>query len=171
VTSLPTKPVVLVGMPGAGKSTVGRVLAARLGREFVDLDERVEAEAQASISEIFASEAESGFRRRESAALRDALAEPNVVIAAGGGAPMFGDNLQLMLASATVVHVSASLEVLIERIGDGVGRPLFVGGVRATLARLLPERLSTYARAHFSVDGNGPPSQVAATVIALLGDA
>ncbi len=168
-----TERVLLVGMPGSGKSTVGRLLAARLGWAFADLDERIEGQAGASIAEIFASEGEAGFRRREADALRAALGESEVVIAAGGGTPAFGDNLAAMLAAATVVELETHLEVLVGRIGDGALRPLFplktAGGVRSTLTRLSSERSAMYAQAHLHVDGNGPPSSVVGAILTALG--
>ncbi|MBI4259255.1 MAG: shikimate kinase [Actinobacteria bacterium] len=161
--------VFLIGMPGSGKSSVGRVLARRLRRPFVDLDRAVEEAAGRSIAEVFAEGGEEGFRDRESAALRAAAAGPASVVACGGGAVLRPGNRGLMAASGTVVHLAAPVEVLAARIRPHAGRPL----VRSDrdLAALLAARAPTYrAAAHVEVDATGEPEDVAAAVLAALGE-
>src|SRR5262245_50547332 len=92
----PSCNLVLTGFMGAGKSTVGRALAHRLGRAFVDLDAVIEAEAGRPISAIFADDGESGFRDRETSAIRRVMATDNQVIATGGGALLRPENVRLL---------------------------------------------------------------------------
>ncbi len=142
-----TRPVVLVGMPGAGKSTVGQALARRLGWDFVDLDAAVEAAAGVGIPELWRREGEEGFRRRETAALAEVMARSRggagtgapaavstpssgvagVVVATGGGVVVVEENRR-HLAGAVVVWLRARLETLAARVGSGDGRPLLAGG-------------------------------------------
>jgi shikimate kinase len=166
------RPIFLIGFMGAGKSTVGRLLADRLGRAFVDLDERIASEAQATIPELFAEEGEAGFRRREAALLAEVIAEGAQVVAPGGGAPCHGDNLERMLASGVVAYLSSSVDEILARVGAAADRPLLAGpgDRRATVERLLQARQAHYQRAHFTVETSGiPPSQVVARLIAELG--
>jgi shikimate kinase len=166
----------IVGMTGVGKSTVGQLVAARLGVPFVDLDDRVELAAHATIAEIFAREGEHGFRAREAAEVARAAKEGDAVIAVGGGAPCFGDNLQQMLSSGSVVWLSAPVDELAARVGDGAGRPLLAAAPtaekrRETLARMLEARTPYYARASVRIDTSGqPPSRVASAVIDALAE-
>lgn len=122
-------PIVLVGMPGSGKSTVGEALARRLGSAFIDLDLLVEAQSGRSIAEVFAMDGEPTFRRLETEALADVLRGDvrSVVVAPGGGAVLDPENRRLMRRHATVVWLDASAEVLALRVGDGVTRPLLSG--------------------------------------------
>ena len=166
------RPLFLVGMMGTGKSTVGRLLAARLERPFVDLDERIEARAASTIAEIFAAEGEAGFRKREAAELADVAGAGPQVVAVGGGAPSFGDNLDRLLNAGLVVALTATVEELQARLGSGAGRPLLSESRdrSATLKALLEKRAPFYARAHLTVDtSNVPPSQVVAQILDALG--
>jgi shikimate kinase len=145
----------LVGMMGAGKSAVGRALAARRGCAFVDTDERVEREAGATVAEIFAREGEAGFRRRERAAI-EAVAGRDAVVALGGGAIAQPGVAARLRESGTVVYLRARPETLLARLGDACERPLLAGldarGRRGRLAQLLAEREACYGRAHATVD-------------------
>ncbi len=141
--------LVLVGLMGAGKTSVGERCARGLGRAFVDTDAVVEANAEATVPEIFAREGEAGFRVRERAALTDALAAPEpLVIACGGGAMVDVENRRTVRDRGFVVWLQASPEVLAARVElDGVAaRPLLAGGpTTTTLTRLAEARASAYA--------------------------
>jgi 3-dehydroquinate synthase len=164
--------VALVGLPGAGKSAVGPLLAERLGRTWVDLDAVVAAEAGKPVAELIRREGEASFRIRESAALRQCVQRPDVVLATGGGAPCWHDGMAVLTAQARVVWLDASPEVLAERtLRDDRERPL-LGGTRAdhedALRTLAAERTPTYARAHLRVDAGRPASQVAEAIALAL---
>lgn len=149
---------------GSGKSTVGALLAAVLGRDFIDLDAALEQGAGATVPEIFAREGEAGFRARESQALERAAAAGPAVVAVGGGAPCHGDNLERMLAAGTVVCLSATADEIVERLGDAAGRPMLAGAadLRTKVASLLTARQPFYARAHLTLETGGQlPSEVA----------
>jgi shikimate kinase len=149
---------------GAGKSTVGPLLAARIGVPFRDLDREIEAQARMSVREIFEREGEAGFRTRESAALREALAKDGVT-ALGGGALARQANLEAVLAAGTLVWLDAPDAELLARIGDPGSRPLLAEDPAATLARLRKERAGQYASAQVRIDTEGlSPDEVAARV-------
>ncbi len=163
------RPVTVIGFMGSGKSTVGRLLADKLQREFVDLDELLEQEQHATVAELFVTLGEDGFRRAESELLKRALSAGPRVLAAGGGAPCFFDNLDQMLAQSVVVGLHTDVEQILERVGAGAGRPLLAGvqDKRAEVERLLAKRAPFYERAHLTVETSGrAPSQV---VTAILG--
>jgi len=160
--------VVLVGLPGAGKTRAGALAARALGRALADVDALVEAAAGRSVAELFAAEGEAGFRARERAALLEALAAAPAVIATGGGAVCDAENVAAMRAGAVVIHLDAPVAVLAARLArDGVPRPLLAGDAAARLAALAAERAPLYARArHARVDATGAPDEVAAAVCA-----
>lgn len=108
--------IILVGPRCTGKTTVGRLLAARLDRHFADADDRIEAGAGKSIAEIFVAEGETGFRNREAAALAELCSQPASVIATGGGSVLREANRQLLKANGFVVWLTAAPETLWERI-------------------------------------------------------
>ncbi len=147
----------LVGLMGAGKSTVGRRLAAAWGRPFVDLDEAIVAMAGRPIPEQFATEGEAVFRDRETAALRTALAAPEpVVVATGGGVVLRDENRALLGEHAVVVWLDASVEALAARVGDGAGRPLLADGPEERLRTLDGARRPLYESvADLRVDTSG----------------
>lgn len=167
------KHLVLVGLMGAGKSTVGRACALRLDRPFVDVDEVVEANARRPVAEIFAADGEAAFRALERAALADVCAAPQpLVIACGGGAMGDADNRRRVRADGCVVWLTADPTTLAARVGRGAARdqrPLLAGGDApvATLERLALLRAWAYAAAaHVTVDTAGlTPDEVADVVL------
>jgi shikimate kinase len=165
----------LVGMMGAGKSTVGRCLARRLGRPFADSDAEIERAAGCSVAEIFAAEGEAGFRARERAAL-EALLGAGAVVALGGGALAQPEIRRRLLGRGALVHLRARPETLLARLGEAAERPLLAGlGAAERLARLRAlsaERAAAYAAADFAIDTDGlAPEEVAEAIAARLGSA
>jgi 3-dehydroquinate synthase len=150
--------VVLVGFMGSGKSTVGRMLAERTNRSFVDLDDDIAADAGRSISEIFADEGEAGFRRREASRLRSVLSKEDLVVAAGGGAPLTDENWRRMREGNCVVSLMAEPAELARRLNGLKGRPLLEHDVPSAIASLLPNRISRYTAADLVIgtDGRNP---------------
>jgi shikimate kinase/3-dehydroquinate synthase len=145
--------VALVGLPGSGKSAVGAALARRLGWRHVDTDALVELRAGRSVSAVFAEEGEEGFRARELAALREALAGgESLVLSCGGGLIAQPGAGALLMESAWVVWLDAGDTVLLRRLGDATDRPLLRADPVSALQRLRAERAAAYARAHLRVD-------------------
>jgi shikimate kinase len=166
-----TPKVVLVGLPGAGKSATGRRLAKILALAFADSDDLVEAEFGRPIPEIFATVGEAEFRRAEEAAVARALADFDGVLALGGGALDSPDTRAALAGRGVpVVLLRGSVETLALRVGAGQHRPLLAGDPLARQAELALERGPVYeAVATFGVDTDGrTPSQIAATVAARL---
>jgi shikimate kinase len=166
--------VVLVGMMGSGKSTVGPLLATRLGRRYVDSDRAIEEQTGSTVGELFAERNEDEFRRIEhgvlAGALRDAVPS---VIGPGGGVVTRTEGRDALRAGPFVVWLRARPETIAERVGEGWGRPLLEGtDVFDTVTRLVRERAPLYeevADAIVDVDGLTPDA-VADKVQVLLGD-
>lgn len=157
--------VALIGAPGSGKSTVGRLLAARLGLPFTDVDARIEAEQGKLVREIFADSGEAYFRELERVATLDALAAPGVV-SLGGGAPMNPD-IAAALQELPTVWLQVSVGQVVKRIRLDEGRPLLAGNLRATLIRLLNERTPTYQSvARYTIDTDGLTAEQIADALA-----
>lgn len=136
--------VVLVGPPGAGKTTVGQLLAARWGVEFADTDDLVEARTGRVIADIFTSDGEDTFRALEREAVAEALESHAGVLALGGGA-VLAEQTRAALAGHPVVLLSVGLAAGVRRTGLSTARPLLAGvNPRATFAALLAERLPVY---------------------------
>jgi shikimate kinase len=166
------RPIVLVGLMGAGKSTVGRRLARRLGLPFVDSDTEIEEAAGTSAADLFERYGETDFRdgeRRLVARLIDGTVR---VIATGGGAFVDPRTRQLLNERAVTVWLDAPVEVLAERTGRRNTRPMLRGDNRsATLARLSEQRQPMYAEAHIRIrSGDGAHSGVVEAIIAAVGE-
>jgi shikimate kinase len=162
--------LVLVGLPGSGKSTVGPLVAARLGWSFVDLDEEIVRVAGRTIPEIFAAEGESGFRAQEHAATAALVEQGPLVLASGGGWMLDPANRGVLGLGTEVVYLEVSPEVAATRMGGAASaRPLLAGdNLIERLADLLARRKLTYLQANHtvSVDLLGP-EEVAALIVAL----
>lgn len=164
------KTVVLVGMMGAGKSSIGRRLAQALGVSFHDADMEIEAAAGCSINEIFARYGESAFRDGERKVVARLLAGPPHVLATGGGAFADADTRARIKAGAVSIWLKADIDLLLERTGRKDTRPLLkTADPRATLERLMLERGSVYGEADIVVEsGAGPHGEVVRRILAAL---
>ena len=147
------KTIALTGFMAVGKSVVGRRLARRLKRRFVDLDQTIEATEEMKIHEIFNRKGEAYFRKAEKRKLREILCQGGQVIATGGGAIMDEENLRLLKQRSWLICLTASPEVLLQRSGTRKERPLLEGDDRERRIKgLLGRREKSYAQAHVSID-------------------
>lgn len=160
---------VLIGTMGAGKTTVGGLVAEALGVDFADTDEIVEERAGKAVSEIFVDDGEQAFRALERAVVQEALATHDGVLSLGGGA-VLDPATQALLAPHQVVFLRVGLASAVKRVGLGVGRPLLLGNVRSRIKQLLDERTPVYeGLARISVDTDDrSPEDVAADVVAAV---
>lgn len=166
----PFRPVVLIGPPGAGKTTVGAALAARLGVTFTDTDAVIETVAGKPVADIFITDGEPEFRRLERDAVAAALDTRDGVIGLGGGAVM-DKRTQKLLAGHRVVYLETGFAELARRVGLDRARPLLIGtNPRAQLKALLDQRLPVYdSLAWLTVGTDGrQPEEVAAEIAAAV---
>ena len=161
------RPVVLVGLMGVGKSTVGRRLAAMLGREFVDADDAIVEAAQRSIAEIFEEFGEDYFRDGERRVIARLIEERAGVIATGGGAFVDPETRALILDQAIAVWIDCDVETLVERTSRRDTRPLLRNGdPKEILTRLFNERQEFYRQAQVRVvSEDGPHADTAKAII------
>ena len=161
--------VILVGFMGAGKSSVGRLVARRLGRCFVETDDMITAKDGRSIPEIFAEGGEARFRALEDEALALLALKDGEVIATGGGLPCRGGRIEALRALGTVVWLNEDFETLYARARAAGDRPMLAGRGRAEVEALYRSRLPYYGQAHVTIDTTGlGPDQVAARVCQAL---
>ena len=158
-------PIALVGLPGAGKSKVGRLLARHLNVPHIDTDAMIVERTGRSIAEIFASDGEAAFRQLEARAVADAL-EREAVISLGGGA-VVTEAVRNRLGGHPVVYINATHDELLRRTGSQTHRPLLLEDPSAVLCRLREEREPYYRAVATLVvpSGPGPASNVAATIL------
>lgn len=157
-------PIVVVGPPGAGKTTVGALLAATLGLAFFDNDASIEAAAGKPISEIFIDEGEPVFRRLEAESIARALVESQGVISLGGGA-VLDESTRALLRAHRVLYLRVGLSDAVRRVGIAQSRPVLTLNPRAALRELLAKRTPLYEEvATVTIDTDGlTPEEVAAT--------
>lgn len=167
--------IYLIGFMGAGKSTVGRILAEHLGLEFLDTDDLIAARAGLSIPEIFARVGEEGFREREREAVAEVSRRRGLVVALGGGAPMDEGNWRVLRETGITVYLRESPEILAARLAGDGSRPLLSGHEgRARLERirsLLLVREPRYLEADLVVECRGrSPEEIAGEILERLRD-
>jgi len=166
VAELPSR-VVLVGFMGAGKSTIGRRLARRLGYRFEDLDRRIETRAGQSVASLFRERGEAAFRVLEHEEARAVSALPGVVVAAGGGAFAQQATRALLQQGALTVWLQCSLEAALNRVRPDGSRPL--AGNREIMRTLLAEREPSYRLADLAVDTSRlTPREVVDRIVELI---
>jgi shikimate kinase len=154
-----TKNIYLVGLMGAGKSTVGKLLARKLDRRFIDADALIEERCGVKIPVIFEMEGEAGFRKREAQAIKEAVEEESIVLATGGGAVILPENRALLSSRGTVIYLHAGPTELWHRTKGGEGRPLLqTGDARQTLENLYRIRDPLYREIADHVIETGKPS-------------
>lgn len=148
-----SKSIILIGPPGSGKSTIGKALARKLQRSFVDTDDVIESRTGTSISQIFVDKGESWFRELEQTVLSEELSKLNGVLALGGGAPLSqGAQKLLQSVDAAIIYLSVSLATAAPRVGFNRDRPLLLNNPRAAWQELFDKRRPIYeALAHHIV--------------------
>ena len=164
--------IALIGFMGAGKTTVGRILAARLGYEFIDTDDVIVQRAGAPIAEIFRARGEADFRRLEAEALASLAGRTRAVVAAGGGAPAQAANRQFFASQAVTFHLRVSLPHARDRAtsAQGAVRPLLSQGDTA-VQQLYDSRRPMYEELGKPVETDGrSPAEVAEMIVRLLSD-
>ncbi len=165
------RPVVLIGLMGCGKTTVGARLAARIGAPFQDADAEIVEAAGMSIAEIFEKMGEAAFREGEVRVIRRLLSGPPLVLATGGGAFMAPATRATIRETGVAIWLDADLDTLVERTARRKSRPLLnAGNPRDILARLLADRTPIYAEADIRVQstGSGSATDVADAAFAAL---
>jgi shikimate kinase len=158
----------LIGMMGAGKSTVGRLLARRGGFDFIDCDRELEARSGVSIATIFELEGEESFRRREAALIDELTQRPRTVLATGGGAILAEENRRHLRSRGLVIYLRASLDEILRRTQKDRARPLLqTADRRGRIAQLLTEREALYEEiAHVTVQSSsGNPNRLVAKLM------
>jgi shikimate kinase len=165
--------ITLIGMMGAGKSSVAPLVASRLGREAIEVDALIERAEGMPISEIFIARGEAYFRRAECALIAEMIRQPPAVLSLGGGAFMWDATRELLLKETVVIYLSASAETLISRLAatDASTRPLLnVAGVDMSMLvnEMLVRRGAHYRQAHYRVETDAyAPDDVARAVVTL----
>lgn len=143
--------IFLIGFMGSGKTTLGKQLASKLGYRFIDMDEVIEKKYQMTVSEIFAKQGEDEFRRAENEVLQELIKRENCVIATGGGAPCFHNNMELMNESGFTVYIKVDPEIIVQRLKVAhTSRPLIKDKSEAEMLEYtqlkLAERSPFYSR-------------------------
>lgn len=167
------KNIVLIGFMGTGKTSTGRMLAARLGAAFIDMDQRIEEEMGMSIPAIFEKKGESFFRSREKQLVKRLSARRNAVISTGGGTVKDPENVAMLHRDGVIICLSASIDAVLERTGRRGQRPVLdqadQGDRREAVEKLMNEREALYKQADFTVDTSElSPLQVVETILRYL---
>ena len=156
-----TTNIFLVGLMGSGKTTIGRALAKRLNKRFVDADHEIEARTGASIPWIFEIEGEASFRQREADVIRDLTAQDGIVLATGGGAVLNEESRKFLKERGTVVYLRASVNSILQRTSHDRNRPLLqTDDPRARIEELSLQRAPLYQEvAHIIIETGRPNVQ------------
>ncbi|MBI2095474.1 MAG: shikimate kinase [Candidatus Omnitrophica bacterium] len=153
------KNIVLIGFMGTGKTSVGKILASRLGRRVIDIDRFIETSEKKKIREIFEKEGEARFRVLEKEAVGVVARQTGVVITTGGGVVLDPENVRALRRNGVLVELTATPETVFRRVKDSARRPLLGGGdLMARIRELYEPRRALYGQSdyHFSTDGRSP---------------
>lgn len=159
--------IILIGMMGSGKSTVGKILADSLKFDFVDLDEFIEKNEAMAISDIFAKQGEDYFRKLEFNAAKETIHLQDTVISTGGGIIKNEANIAALKKAGTVFYLSAPANILYRRIKGDSARPLLK--TEEEFAKILEERENAYKQADFMIDATKSPEEIAQEIIEIFG--
>lgn len=147
--------IFLIGMPGSGKSTIGKKLASLLKYSYIDFDNELERKEGATIKAIFSLKGEPYFRQIEAQLLSHfSEMEKNLVLATGGGTPCFYNGLELINSVGTSIFIDVNPGVLIERLKSDVDRPLLSDGVEENIRMLHKNRIEIYSNAHIKIEAD-----------------
>jgi shikimate kinase len=161
-----TKPLVLTGMMGSGKSAAGRLLARKTGRPFTDSDAEIEMKTGITIPAVFARDGEPAFRQMEKEAIAHALQNPRIILATGGGAVMDADTRLHLRQNAFCIYLQAAPQTLFDRVKGDTNRPLLqTPDPLETLTRLLADREPFYRMADLTIPTDGKTPQETADAI------
>ncbi|TYZ27633.1 shikimate kinase [Selenomonas caprae] len=165
--------VVLIGFMGTGKTSTGKMLAAKLGAAFIDMDQKIEEEAGMSIPDMFARKGEAYFREQERALVKRLAARRNAVISTGGGTVKNPDNVADFKKSGVIVCLSASVDAVLARTNRRGTRPVLdsadQGDRRKAVEQLMAERRELYKQADFTIDTSElSPLQVVENIVRFL---
>lgn len=148
-----SKNIYLVGFMGTGKTIVGKLLAKKLERKFVEMDEQIERKEGKRIAELFAHQGEAYFRQCETSMLNEIAKESGLIVSCGGGIVVDQHNREVLQTTGVMVCLTASVDVIYERIKGCTSRPLLaVTDPKREIKNLLAQRLPFYAQAHYTVD-------------------
>lgn len=167
------KNVVLIGFMGTGKTSTGKMLAAKLGAAFIDMDQKIEEETGMSIPDMFAQKGEAYFREQEHKLVQRLSVRRNAVISTGGGTVKNPDNVALLKDSGVIVCLSASVDTILERTSHRGTRPVLDnedhGNRRQAVEKLMKERRALYKQSDFTVDTSElSPLQVVDCIVRFL---
>ncbi len=146
-----THRIYLIGMMASGKSTVGKLLASRLGYSFVDMDAEIEEKSGKSVSDIFRDEGEEHFRQVESQLLISLSQESKIVISTGGGTPIQSGGIEKMLTTGRVIWLKVSMDTIFARLKNDISRPLAQNITKNKLSRIVRSRNPIYKQAEIKV--------------------
>jgi shikimate kinase len=152
--------IFLVGLPGSGKSLLGKRISKSINLPFIDLDEKIRVHEGMLVREIFKTKGQDYFRRVEAEVLREQIKQPEFVMATGGGTPVFFGNMELINSTGISVYLNTSIPVIAERMGsdEKKSRPLLAeaddSSMETRLLNLLETRKEFYEQAHFKVKGD-----------------
>ncbi len=162
------KAVYLCGFMGCGKTSVGKILAEKLGCGFFDMDEYIVEREKMKIPQIFAEKGEKYFREAETAAIRE-LSEKHGIIACGGGAMLKKENADIASANGVIVYIDVPFEVCYGRISGDRNRPIVMNNTKEELEFIYDSRAPIYCEnSTFTVSGGGTPDDIAERIIPLL---
>lgn len=156
--------IFLIGMPGAGKSTLGRSLANVMNIPFVDLDRQIELAEGMSVADLFGQFGEAHFRLLEARELKKVIELPHpLILATGGGAPCFHDNMELLMNNGFTIFLDPPLEILSQRLSKSTNRPLLRSDEKITLEekleQMMERRLPFYSRANLRIKEESMPAE------------